>query len=191
MTRCLEAVRVWMGKNRLRLNPNQMEWLLLQRPTSPSLTWWGFATLCTHVPVITKLGYCNSFYIGKPLKTTQKFWVIKNVCITTSIPRGQLQHWHMTALHWLLGDLWVQLKGPVTVKLYPLGHTVETISHPHMVLDCPIWTREHLKIPVHQEIQWEVTWQEMLSAEHLLWNWLPPETRMAPILMVFQKQVTT
>ncbi|XP_058024855.1 uncharacterized protein LOC131191095 [Ahaetulla prasina] len=27
MTRCLEAVRVWMGTNRLRLNPSKMEWL--------------------------------------------------------------------------------------------------------------------------------------------------------------------
>ncbi|XP_058030112.1 uncharacterized protein LOC131193674 [Ahaetulla prasina] len=45
MTRCLEAVRVWMGTNRLRLNPSKTEWLWI--PASrhsqliPSLTVGG------------------------------------------------------------------------------------------------------------------------------------------------------
>lgn len=71
----------------------------------------------THAPV-------NSFYIGKCLKIIQKFWVVKNEHITARIPRGQLQYWHITSLLWelhrLLG-LWVQFKGPITIKLWVSG----------------------------------------------------------------------
>lgn len=41
LTWCLEAVRVWIGNNKLQLNPSKTEWLWILRPiasrTMPSL----------------------------------------------------------------------------------------------------------------------------------------------------------
>ncbi|XP_058042561.1 retinoic acid-induced protein 2 isoform X2 [Ahaetulla prasina] len=45
LSRCLEAVRVWMGRNRLKLNPSKTEWLWMPAPRysqlQPQLTVGG------------------------------------------------------------------------------------------------------------------------------------------------------
>lgn len=129
---CLEAVRVWMGNNRLQLNPGKTEWLwvngssvsgtlssleldgialpqtdpvhnlgvlldsrLLLEEQVAAMARRAFAQLrvvhqlrpfldrdalrtVTHALVISRIDYCNAFYMGLPLKSIRKLQLVQN-----------------------------------------------------------------------------------------------------------------
>lgn len=161
----LEAVRVWIGNNRLQIKPGKTEWLWILRPTGsrimPSLVFyentlaqtdpvcnlgillnsqllldeqvavvarrtfsqlhlrhqWSFLDqqaqlTLTHTLVTSRLEYSNALYMGLPLNSIWKLWLVWNAVSrpVRRAPRTAQVTPLFHELRWLPVYFWIQFK---------------------------------------------------------------------------------
>lgn len=97
-------------------------WIVHQ--LSPYLAWEALLSIA-HAFVTSRLNYCNTVYVGLPLKTIRKFQLVQNVAL--QVVNGARCMTHIAALlhevHWLPVSFQVQFK--VLMVTYKALHGLE------------------------------------------------------------------
>ncbi|KAF7249257.1 Testican-1 [Varanus komodoensis] len=187
LNRCLAEVMGWMRANKLKLNPDKTEVLLLR----PYLEEECLATV-THALVTSWLDFCNALYVGLPLKTVRILQMVQNIAARLLMGTGRYSHITQVLyqLHWLPIEVWPQFK--VLVITYKAlnglgpGYLKERLlpylpSRPlRSAAEALLWE------PSMKDIRRQSTRRRAFSAvaPHL-WNALPREVRLAPSLLFF------
>uniref|UniRef100_A0A8D2KSV3 Reverse transcriptase domain-containing protein n=1 Tax=Varanus komodoensis TaxID=61221 RepID=A0A8D2KSV3_VARKO len=250
LNRCLAEVMEWMRANKLKLNPDKTEVLLvggsgfreggfdlvlngvtlplrdkvrslgvlldpelsleaqvtavarsaflqLINQLRPYLEYDCLATV-THALVTSHLDFCNTLYVGLPLKTVRTLQLVQNRA--ARLLTGTGRYVHMTPvlrqLHWLPIEARAQFK--VLIMTYKAlnglgpGYLNERLRL--YMPDHPLRSAGEslLREPSMKEIRRVSTRRRAFSVvAPNLWNSLPKEVRLAPLLLVFRRQVKT
>ncbi|XP_053112476.1 uncharacterized protein LOC128327575 [Hemicordylus capensis] len=250
LNRGLEAVMGWMWANKLKLNPDKTEVLLVSRRANrdeeilpvldgvalplkeqvrslwvlldpalllgaqveavargafarlqlvhqlcPFLEKADLATV-THALVTSQLDYCNTLYVGLPLKNIQKLQLVQNAA--ARVLTGAAWWEHITPilkeLPWLPVRFRVQFK-VLVLTFKALNGLGSGYLRDHLlprVAACLTRSSEGalLRVPTMKEARLSCTWDRAFSVvAPRLWNALPVGIRSSVSITVFRKHV--
>uniref|UniRef100_A0ABM5FF54 Reverse transcriptase domain-containing protein n=1 Tax=Pogona vitticeps TaxID=103695 RepID=A0ABM5FF54_9SAUR len=160
----------------------------------------GALTTLVLALVISRLDYCNTLYVGLPLKLMRKLQVVQNANAAARLLTGVRKYQHISPtlamLHWLPIRFRIDFKvlmltykalnslGPryLAERLLPTSSTHVTHTSQEV----------RLRSLTLREARKERTRNRAFSAvAPRLWNNLPPESRTAPSLGTFKNQLKT
>ncbi|XP_077781511.1 uncharacterized protein LOC144327186 [Podarcis muralis] len=151
-----------------------------------------------HATVTSRLDYCNSLYVGLPLRLTQKLQQVQYAAarlLTGSLPRDHI-HPVLYQLHWLPVEYRIRFKVLVlTFKaLYGLGplYLRDRLSWYDPQRNLQSSNKNILKVPGHREVRLASTRaRAFLALAPIWWNTLSQETRALRDLTSFRRACKT
>ncbi|KAF7245360.1 RNA-directed DNA polymerase from mobile element jockey [Varanus komodoensis] len=129
LNQCLAEVMGWMRANKLKLNPDKTEVLLVGEAQVMAVVRSTFLQLrlihqlrpflendclatVTHALVTSRLDYCNALYMSIPLKMVRILQLVQNRAPRLLMGTGLCSHITpvLRQLHWLPIEVWAQFK---------------------------------------------------------------------------------
>uniref|UniRef100_A0A670J1P8 Reverse transcriptase domain-containing protein n=1 Tax=Podarcis muralis TaxID=64176 RepID=A0A670J1P8_PODMU len=151
-----------------------------------------------HATVTSRLDYCNSLYMGLPLRLTQKLQRVQNAAARLLMGSSLRDHIHpvLYQLHWLPVEYRIRFKVLVlTFKaLYGLGPSYlrGRLSWYVPQRNLRSANKNILKIPGHREVRLASTRARAFSAAApIWWNALSQETRALQDLTSYRRACKT